>query len=101
MVNYSELAVFVTSVTGSLVALVYATQKSKCSRIRCCCVDCERKTSDTIELPDLENQLANVADDKPDQLPSKSVQPPPKPPAPQGRAVKDNIFMRRDLAQKV
>ena len=98
MVNYSELAVFVTSVTGSLVALVYATQKSKCSRIRCCCVDCERKTiDDTIELPDLENQLAKAADSETKVIKPTSPQPPLRS---DRRPVRDNTFIRKDLQQK-
>lgn len=62
MVNYSELAVFVTSCAGALAGLIYATQKSRCSTIKCCCMECERPIASTAECTDIESQLSAVED---------------------------------------
>lgn len=62
MTNYSELAVFITSCAGALAGLIYATQKSRCSTIKCCCMECERPISSTAECTDIESQLSAVED---------------------------------------
>ena len=60
MTNYSELAVFITSCAGALAGLIYATQKSRCSTINCCCMECERPIPSTAECTDIESQLSTV-----------------------------------------
>lgn len=62
MVNFSELAVFVTSCAGALAGIIYANQKSKCTTIKCCCMECERPTTSTAECTDIESQLSAVED---------------------------------------
>ena len=61
MTNYSELAVFVGAVSGSVATLIFATQKSRCSEIKTPCVSCKRPIPNTGECYDLENQLANIS----------------------------------------
>ena len=57
MVNWSELAVFVTSVSGSLAAVIYATHTSKCTKITAPCVSCDRPVT---AFTDLESQLTDA-----------------------------------------
>lgn len=64
MVNWSELAIFVTSVSGSAAVLIYAMQKSKCSHIECCCITCERNVTDG-NKNDIEAQLERNTNDEP------------------------------------
>ena len=61
MPNWSELAVFVGAVSGSIATLIFATQKSRCSEIKTPCVSCKRPIPNTGECYDLENQLANIS----------------------------------------
>ena len=61
MPNWSELAVFVGAVSGSIATLIFATQKSRCSEIKTPCVSCTRPIPNTGECYDLENQLANIS----------------------------------------
>ena len=63
MVNWSELAVFVTSVSASVAVIIYATQKSKCSHIECCYISCERNVTDE-NKNDLECQLERITIDE-------------------------------------
>ena len=39
----SELGLFVATLSGAIVSLIFAVQKSKCSSINCCGIKCERK----------------------------------------------------------
>jgi hypothetical protein len=59
MTNWSELSIFVSAVTGCIVSLVIAIQKSKCTKIKICrgCCECDRNINVN---NDLENQLSNV-----------------------------------------
>jgi len=41
--NMSELGIFIGVCSSALVAIVIATQKSKCSKISCCGFKCERR----------------------------------------------------------
>jgi len=60
MVDWANLSLFVGAISGSLATIIYATQKSKCSHIECCCIKCDRPV-DVPEDDDLESQLASVA----------------------------------------
>jgi hypothetical protein len=40
--NLTELGVFVAGVCASLGALLVIIQKSKCKKINCCCIKCDR-----------------------------------------------------------
>lgn len=60
-VNYSELAVLVGAISGSVATLIFATQKSRCSEIKTPCITCVRPIPNTGECYDLESQLKNVA----------------------------------------
>ena len=42
----SELGLFVATLSGAIVSLIFAVQKSKCSEINCCGVKCKRKIKD-------------------------------------------------------
>ena len=53
----SELGLFVATLSGAIVSLIFAVQKSKCSSINCCGIKCERK------------------------IPEEPPNPPPNPPA--------------------
>ena len=63
-INYSELAIFVTSCAGAIAGLVIATQKSRCSHIKCCygLIGCDRQIPSVLECNDLESQLSNITD---------------------------------------
>ena len=72
MPNWSELAVFVGAVSGSIATLIFATQKSRCSEIKTPCVSCKRPIPNTGECYDLENQLANISPElQPEQVINK------------------------------
>ncbi len=61
--NYSELSILVGAIASALAALIYSTQKSRCSTIDCCwgMVGCERSIPTVSgECNDLESQLENV-----------------------------------------
>jgi len=47
--NLTELGVFIAGVFASLGALLVVIQKSKCSKINCCCVKCERDVKAIIQ----------------------------------------------------
>ena len=59
MVDWANLSIFVGAVSGSLATIIYATQKSKCSHIECCCMKCDRPV-DAIDTEDIEAQLEGV-----------------------------------------
>jgi hypothetical protein len=62
-INYSELSILVGAIASALAALIYSTQKSRCSTIDCCwgMVGCERNIPSVVgECNDLESQLENV-----------------------------------------
>ena len=64
----SELGLFVATLSGAIVSLIFALQKSKCETINCCGILCKRK----IEPP--ANPRANPPVNPP-------VDPPVDPPA--------------------
>ena len=39
----SELGLFVATLSGAIVSLIFALQKSKCETINCCGIKCKRK----------------------------------------------------------
>lgn len=39
----SELGVFIGVVGGILTSILLTIQKSKCDKIKCCCMECHRK----------------------------------------------------------
>ena len=39
----SELGLFVATLSGAIVSLIFALQKSKCETINCCGILCKRK----------------------------------------------------------
>jgi len=41
-----DLQVLVPIVTASVVAILGAIRLSRCTRIRCCCIECERKVTE-------------------------------------------------------
>ena len=47
----SELGLFVATLSGAIVSLIFAVQKSKCSSINCCGIKCERKIPDAPPNP--------------------------------------------------
>ena len=47
----SELGLFVATLSGAIVSLIFAVQKSKCSTINCCGIKCERKIPDVPPNP--------------------------------------------------
>ncbi len=59
MVDWANLSIFVGAVSGSLATIIYATQKSKCSHIECCCMKCDRPV-DAVDTDDIEAQLEGV-----------------------------------------
>ena len=52
--NLTELGVFIAGVFASLGALLVVIQKSKCSKINCCCLKCERDVKAIIQEERLE-----------------------------------------------
>ena len=52
--NLTELGVFIAGVFASLGALLVVLQKSKCQKINCCCMKCERDVKAVIEEERLE-----------------------------------------------
>ena len=73
-VNWSDLSIFVGACASALAGLLIATQKSRCSKIRCCggLIGCERSIPSTVECNDLENQLENVLEPP---RPSEAIRP--------------------------
>jgi len=63
-INWSDLSIFVGACASAVAGLIIATQKSRCSNIRCCygLIGCERSIPSTLECNDLESQLQNIAD---------------------------------------
>ncbi len=62
-INWSDLSIFVGACASAVAGLIIATQKSRCSNIRCCfgLVGCERNIPTVSgECNDLESQLENV-----------------------------------------
>ena len=96
MPNWSELAVFVGAVSGSIATLIFATQKSRCSEIKTTCVSCKRPIPNTGECYDLENQLANISPElQPEQIinqPKNAEHPTtPRPPDSIGVSIRPDI----------
>ena len=42
----AELGLFVATLSGAIVSLIFALQKSKCETINCCGIKCKRKVKD-------------------------------------------------------
>jgi hypothetical protein len=40
-----ELSLFITSIIGALVLLLKQLQQSKCNKVNCLCINCERDSS--------------------------------------------------------
>ena len=40
-----ELSLFITSIIGALVILLKQLQQSKCNKVNCLCINCERDSS--------------------------------------------------------
>ena len=74
----SELGLFVGTIGGVLVTLIFAIQKSKCDTISCCGLKCHRKLADR---PDNVGQGADPAPvERPvNQRPQNPVPPVPNP----------------------
>jgi len=58
----ADVGLLITTISGAIVLILGALQKSKCSKIKCCCFDCDRdpalKTDPsqmTPRLPDRSN----------------------------------------------
>ena len=64
----TEVSMMVMSVGATIVSLLVAISKSRCTTIKCCGAQCER---DVIAQTDLENQLQSVSE------PQLSVSSPP------------------------
>ena len=64
----TEVSMMVMSVGATVVSLLVAISKSRCTTIKCCGAQCER---DVIAQTDLENQLQSTSE------PRLSVSPPP------------------------
>ena len=47
----SELGLFVATLSGAIVSLIFAVQKSKCDTINCCGLKCHRKIPDKPNPP--------------------------------------------------
>jgi len=60
MPDYNALAIFVASCGSTIAMILYAVQKSRCTTISCGCVKCDRQ----IPVPNIEEQLENVAEDR-------------------------------------
>ncbi len=74
--NYSELSILVGAIASALAALIYSTQRSRCSTIDCCwgMVGCERSIPTVSgECNDLESQLENVLELP---RPTENIRPP-------------------------
>ena len=54
----SELGLFIGTIGGVLVTLIFAVQKSKCDTINCCGLKCHRKI---VEPPDNAQEQADPA----------------------------------------
>lgn len=52
--NLTELGVFIAGVFASIGALLVVLQKSKCQKINCCCLKCERDVKAILEEERLE-----------------------------------------------
>lgn len=52
-----ELSLFITSIIGALVLLLKQLQQSKCNKINCLCISCERtpEFNDNNDTTDLES----------------------------------------------
>ena len=67
--NFTELSIFVSALAASIVSIIYATQKSRCTNIKLCgVVECER---DVVHEHDLENQLSAVENTQPTTINQK------------------------------
>ena len=40
--SINELGGLITVCAGAVATILFAISKSKCSRVKCCCLDCER-----------------------------------------------------------
>jgi len=67
----SELGLFVGTIGGVLVTLIFAIQKSKCDTINCCGIKCHRK------IPDGDEDEPNPRPRPP--LPPAEIEPPANP----------------------
>jgi basic membrane lipoprotein Med (substrate-binding protein (PBP1-ABC) superfamily) len=54
-----ELSLFITSIIGALVLLLKQLQQSKCNKVSCLCINCERDSSfnDNNEINDAESNI--------------------------------------------
>ena len=50
-----ELSLFITSIIGALVLLLKQLQQSKCNKVSCLCINCERDSSFNDTEKDIEN----------------------------------------------
>jgi len=51
--SLTELGVFVGSCCASFGGLIFAISKSRCTRIECCCMNCDRDVSPIINAQEL------------------------------------------------
>ena len=63
----SELGLFVATLSGAIVSLIFAVQKSKCSSINSCVIKCERKIPDDLPNPPPAEGLVAPQGDPPPQ----------------------------------
>jgi len=68
MENYTlaDVGLLITTISGAIVLILGALQKSKCSKIKCCCFDCIRDphiksdpTGLTPRLPNRKDETTN------------------------------------------
>ena len=64
----------IMSVGATIVSLLVAVQKSRCTRIKCCGSSCER---DIIKQSDIENQLESTRESNVSSIPSPPLIPSP------------------------
>jgi hypothetical protein len=53
----SELGLFIAGIFGGISGLIFALQKSRCSDIKCCGIECHRKLKE--ELPNANPEVVN------------------------------------------
>ena len=61
----SDLGIFATTIASAIVLICAAIQKSKCSKINLCCLNCERDPKIKTEPTGLTPRLPNRPPDNP------------------------------------
>ena len=81
----TEISMMIMSVGATIVSLLVAVSKSRCTTIKFCGASCER---DVIPISDLENQLQQPSEPRMSiPIPIPSPPPPPPPPLPNRKPI--------------